>query len=362
MSFCRSLYGEAAGAVHASRAGLVTAAMPVTEIRSEASNPFYRWADRLTEAGLPTRGTAGLLVGQQSGYQSHLLRHADTAPADAARGLVDAVRGIASDTAFRARVGCADRSHAPAVAMFLGTEDVRLFRAAGVTAPPLLLQLDAWIPLGGGGWEGYLASLGSRRRAGAVGAERRRFEAAGYTVEHRPLGEVTQEIGSLLAQTERRYGNEGDARACARTFALQAAATDSRGEVLLCRDDTDRAVGFCLFYEWDGVVYLRAAGFDYARLRGVGEYFNLVYYRVIEIAAERGVRLLHAGIEAAEAKALRGAELRGLWMLDLGADSVLDGHAAEVRAANRAALGRMTAASRAVASAVSQDVYDLVGR
>ncbi|WAZ21797.1 GNAT family N-acetyltransferase [Streptomyces cinnabarinus] len=368
LSFCRSLYGDRAGAVHTGRDGAPAAGIAVTELRSEASNPFYRWSTPLTAAGLPTPGPTGLLVGQQSGYQTHLLHTPDTTPATAADAVTRAVRDLAATDDFRARVGRTDAGAAPSVGMFLSTADVRAFRAAAVTTEPLLLQLDAWIPVPEGGWDGYLAVLDERRRKWgrscapwSVKSERRKFAAAGYTVEHHRLADCVKDVGHLLAQTERRHGNDVDPDDCASTFAHQAAATDSRGEVLLCRDESGRAVGFCLFYEWRGAMYLRAVGFDYERLKGANEYFNLVYYRPLEIAAERGLSWYHAGIEAPEAKALRGAELRGLWLLDLTADSVLAGHGDTIRAANHAFLARAAADSRVVGRSVRQDVWDLAG-
>ena len=368
LSFCRALYGDRVGAVHTVRDGALAAGIAVTELRTEAANPFYRWSDALTAAGLPTPGPSGLLVGQQSGYQTHLLRGPGVDATAAAGSVTRAVRALAETEDFRTRVGHTGAKAAPSIAMFLSTSDVGAFRAAGVTAPPLLLQLDAWIPVPDGGWDGYLAALDERRRnwgrscaPWSVKSERRKFAAAGYTVEHHRLADCVKDVGYLLAQTERRHGNDVDPEDCVATFVHQAAATDSRGEVLLCRDDDGRAVGFCLFYEWQGAMYLRAVGFAYPRLKGANEYFNLVYYAPLEIAAERGLTWYHAGIEAPEAKALRGAELRGLWLLDLTAESILAGHEDRVRTANRAFLERAVGNARVVGRSVTQDVWDMAG-
>ena len=48
-----------------------------------------------------------------------------------------------------------------------------------------------------------------------------------------------------------------------------------------------------------------------------------VYYAPVRMAAELGLRWVHPGIESPDAKALRGAQLRPLWLLDLSEDSVL---------------------------------------
>lgn len=47
-----------------------------------------------------------------------------------------------------------------------------------------------------------------------------------------------------------------------------------------------------------------------------------------------GVRWIHAGLKATTAKALRGVELRPLWLVDLTPDSPLDGAGQLVRAHN----------------------------
>jgi hypothetical protein len=51
-----------------------------------------------------------------------------------------------------------------------------------------------------------------------------------------------------------------------------------------------RMVAFSLSYRHAGTVWLRATGYDYdyARLRGAHEYFNLVYYLPIEDAYAHG--------------------------------------------------------------------------
>ncbi len=100
-------------------------------------------------------------------------------------------------------------------------------------------------------------------------------------------------------------------------FERYARMTGPAGRVALCHAPDGTLIGFCLYYVWGDAVYLRWASFDYDRLVGCEEYFNLVYYSQIRLAGELGVRWVHAGKKALEAKVLRGAELRPLWMLDL---------------------------------------------
>jgi hypothetical protein len=64
---------------------------------------------------------------------------------------------------------------------------------------------------------------------------------------------------------------------------------------------------------------------------------------------------VHPGIESPDAKALRGARLRPLWLLDLAEDSVLLGHADEIRAHNAAQVRRLRETSPAVSKALELD-------
>ena len=121
----------------------------------------------------------------------------------------------------------------------------------------------------------------------------------------------------------------------------------SAAQVALCmRPGDDEPVGFCLYYVHRETLYLRWAGFDYSRLAGAAEYFNLLYYSQAMHAPQIGVRRLHAGIKTIEAKALRGAQLRPLWLVDLAEDSPLARERSAVRAHNAGACQRLCSDAR----------------
>jgi hypothetical protein len=64
------------------------------------------------------------------------------------------------------------------------------------------------------------------------------------------------------------------------------------------------------------------------------------------LAPQIGVRRIHAGIKTVEAKALRGAQLRPLWLVDLAEDSPLARERDAVRAHNAAGYERLRSDAR----------------
>jgi hypothetical protein len=337
LALCAGDPGGTAGAVTAERPDGLLAALPVTAITSEG-NPFYRWWTALTGAGLPAPAPVGLLAGQRRGYQTQLLvEHGERlGPAGRARvaaGLLDRLAGLPASAAKAGLLGDRPPARPPCVAMFLDTADVVALRAAGVATLPVLLNADAWIPVPAGGWDAWLASLPSGRRANLARREIRRFERAGYTLRETSLLDSHPVAARLLATTERRYGRTTTAAAHEASLRRQATELGSAARVVLCLRG-DRPVGYVCYYHWGDTIYLRSAGFDYGGLAGAAEYFNLVYYQPIRTAGAVGARWVHAGIEATDAKALRGARLSPLWLLDLSVASPLLGKEREIRTAN----------------------------
>jgi uncharacterized protein len=332
LTLCAESGSGAAGAVHGRTAEGALAAVPVTRADDDELAPFYRWTEELAGRGLTVPGGRGLLVGPRRGHQTHLLAPAGTDRTDAARAVLEAlddVEGVPHD-ALR-------------MAMFLGTDDVLALRAAGIGTLPVLLRADAWIPVPEeGGWDAWLDSLPSRRRVELVRRETRRFAAAGYETTDAPLAEWVEWVGRLLTNTEARYGHSADPDARIAFLGRQAAAMGDTARVILCAPPGEPPVGYCLYYLRGDTLFLRSAGFDYGRLRSAAEYFNLVYYLPVRIAAEARARWIHAGVEATEAKALRGAVLRPLWLLDLSRESLLKGREADIRAANEDQAARIS--------------------
>lgn len=317
--------------------GQLLAATPFAHVHRER-NPLMDWPALLRARGLDPGDGQRLIAAPRRGYQAHVL----TAPGVDQRTKVKAAALLLAHLDREAHA----RGLAGVLVLYADSVTARLVQAARAGATVAHLAHDAWIEPVGARFSDYLRSLGSHRRA-RVRREMAVFNDAGYRCEHVTLEAAAGEAGSLLAQTQARHGHPADREALARSLAAQGRAMGDGAEVLVLRRGA-RAVGFVSFYCWGDTLFLRAAGFDYERLAGAAEYFNLVYYLPVAIAYERGLRRLHAGIEATEAKALRGASIRPLWLVDFG--SAIDSRQAAHH--NAAVLDELLSGSTAVARAV----------
>jgi uncharacterized protein len=344
LRLCAMSPGSVSGAVHTPLSGGGRAAIPVAAVDSEP-NPFCRWHDVLTSRGLPAPPPQGILVGQRRGYLAHLLSTPGAGQAEVAAELLAAIRALKAPE---------DRPQAVQVGMYLTTPDVVALRTAGVETMPVALSADAWIEIPPGGWDAWLESLGSSHRQRQVRNEVKKFGRAGYRVRSMTLGEAYGDVARLMAATGRRYGQSPDVAALTDSLRRQGELAGQRARVLLCAKEAAPAVGFCLYYRLGDTVYGRAVGFDYEQLNSAAEYFNLAYYIPARLP---GVRWLHAGIETPLAKALRGARLRPLWLLDLSPGSELAGRDDEVLAHNRAFLNELAGSSPVVADALESDLW-----
>ncbi|MEY9943816.1 peptidogalycan biosysnthesis protein [Kitasatospora sp. GAS1066B] len=354
LRFCATDVGGSTvtGAVHVDGGSVAVTAV------AEEPNSFYQWQTQLTARGLPAPAPAGLLVGQRRGYQTHLLTREGVTAQQVAPALLDRLRALSQEVAGSAVLPALPPGPVPCVASFVTTQDVLALRSAGVRTTPVLLATDAWVSVPEGGWSEWLRTLPSKGRRDSIKQEVKAFAAAGYEITRVPLLECYRQAAELLAGTQKRYGHAYDIDILTESFRLQAVAMGAKAEVLFCARQGEPPVGFCLFYVHGDTLSVRAVGFDYERLiRGAAEYFNLVYYTPVRIAAESGLRRLHPGIESPDAKALRGARLRPLWLLDLSEDSVLADRGDQIREHNSAQVSRLCDISPAVAKALETDLF-----
>lgn len=306
-------------------------AVPVRELSGLPAWSTYRWNDHLREAGLPLLAPDGLLVGSSEGFQTHVLRSGDRSP-DRLERLVGRLREVSGSGPGNAR-SC--------VGMYLTTRDVRELRDAGAPAAPVLLDADAWIPVPEEGWDAWLETFPRKRRRN-IRHEEKVFRESGLRISHLPLADCWHTLGASAASTLAKYGHSTTPETEMVSMRRAVDILGDKARVAVCHrpDDAARPVGFCIYYESAGKVLIRWVGFDNDRLSGLEEYFNVLFYTQVRRAPDLRTRWIHAGATTQAAKALRGAELRPLWMLDLTAGSPLARAADEVRAYNRRFLER----------------------
>lgn len=234
-----------------------------------------------------------LVLGSRAGYSSSVL-----APDPAVREALV----LAADVLGRERAGWALLyGHRRTAAL--------LVDALGDATPePLLCGAETVIDADGG-LPGYISRLPSKRRR-AVRREIRTFAEAGLTV-HREDPAHAPEHAALLVQNQERYGHNGDVGRATNYLTGQVDLLGEQAVLWTCRvgGQDGTVVGFLYALRHDDVLYVRAIGFDYARLGDSFAYFNLGFYTPLSAAPELGVRELRLGVGGYQAKVRRGAHL-----------------------------------------------------
>jgi predicted N-acyltransferase len=181
----------------------------------------------------------------------------------------------------------------------------------GATA--LLTDANAAISTTYTTFDTYAAALGGdgRRR---VQRERKAFAASGYRLSASRLADCYELAGRLLASHHRRHGHDDTDEVMIAYLASQVDDLNERSHIVLCNDATT-TVGFCLTYEWNERLYIRAAGLGAEPRAGSFALFNTIYYSAVELAIERGLSCLDLGTGTYQAKILRGAWLEPKWSL-----------------------------------------------
>jgi uncharacterized protein len=326
LDLCVAEYdGVSDAAVVRNDQGEPVCAVPVTALADLNLQTWsrYRWNDVLAAAELPLLPADGMLVGPPEGFQTHVLGCLDADPVDRLLAEVRALRVPGGRPGGDTRV-----------AMYLATGDVLALRQAGLTAPPVLLEADAWIEVPAGGWPAWLASR-SKHRRDKIRQEVRKFQQAGYKTEHMPLSDCYEQLAWPAAATLQKYGFDADPAVELISLRRHVTCLGPLARVAVCSLGDSDPLGFCIYYHWGDTIYIRWAGFDYDRLAGAAEYFNLLFYEQIKQAGALGVRRIHAGVAATEAKVHRGAHLLPLWLVDMSPHSVLERESDRIHAHNR---------------------------
>lgn len=179
--------------------------------------------------------------------------------------------------------------------------------------------LEAWLDVRWSSFEEYLSSLSAGRRS-AVRRELRTLRSSPLRVETTTQVGWEATIAPLLVQVQHRYGQAASGAAIEASLRASSQTVGDASVLFLLRDEA-RVVGYCLAYRWHHTLFLRSIGFDYGAggLRDL--YFSLLVYEPLRYAIDHGLRHVHLGGEALEAKVGRGARLGVLWSA-LGGDGI----------------------------------------
>lgn len=282
----------------------IAAVLPMYYVDSE-TNPNYL-LKRVFPAA-EARGRPQVLIGNRHGYDNALLTHPGLRLQDRQAVLAQLV-SAALDLVRQDGVSTAWWP-------YLDHASMRALRPLLGDAVPVAMKNECSLRLQGTGFSDYLGQLSSGRRA-AIRAERSKFAAAGYGVSGRRLSASVDDVARLGVETVRKYGGALDVETARRMTAAQAEVLDDASVVWTCTL-ADRPVGVALHMDHSDTSYLRMAGFDYAKMGGAAEYFELAFYRPIERAYSLGMTNVSLGVSSYRAKTLRGALLRTRWALPL---------------------------------------------
>jgi hypothetical protein len=190
---------------------------------------------------------------------------------------------------------------------YVTRESAEVLHAAGVQVEPLVD--DAWLTLPGSGFDDYERALTPKRRR-MVRAEMRAAAESGVCYSVVDLMDCPDEAAVLFVGQMRKYDAGYRRPADDYVEYLKECAGLLNGFMITARY-RGSLLGCAVFFFHGGTLWGRMLGIDPAH-RHI--YFQLVFYRAIELGYEIGARALHLGIGSYPAKTQRGAVRETLWV------------------------------------------------
>lgn len=241
--------------------------------------------------------------------RSELLSHPEASPAETER--------LAEQLVLAAQAMVLDNGAGAVAFPFVSPGDGLLrqvlaaagFRGGAMTGA-------SWIDTRGcGSYQEFLARLPTRRRRRYRLEEQELAQAAGLRAGEIDLLENAERVAALEAQTMAKYGGQPDQEDIRRArVALAGMLPDA---VRLCAVDRDGAIIACaLHLRGPRSVLCLTYGCDYGVADRSMSYPWAVFYHPVRMAIAAGAGALRLGLEAFEAKTIRGAvvEARELWV------------------------------------------------
>jgi hypothetical protein len=198
----------------------------------------------------------------------------------------------------------------------------------------VVVAADCYLPVRWTSFDGYLGSFRSRRRW-AIRRELTAAADAGVSIDLHGPEVLGPELAELELQWRHKYGRQATLE---QTLCDYQALREHIGPALhvFVARQAGRAIGFITFLEDAGVWWARFPGFDYSAEQQLYLYFNLLFYRPIQVAMDRRITAISYSISAYATKCSRGCSPRHLLAyvrLPDGAD--LDSHLRVVDRAQR---------------------------
>ncbi|WNV84943.1 GNAT family N-acetyltransferase [Umezawaea sp. Da 62-37] len=181
--------------------------------------------------------------------------------------------------------------------------------AAGAGYTAALLGADGVYELAADSWDEYIAGISGRRRS-RLRKELRDYAAAGFrTVVREGPDAIDDDVVALQVAHRAKYGLPGGDDRVRRDFA--AIREEIGDSCLLLGSERDGELqGFVLLLRTREALFARTVGF---MPEAHGCYLALTYHETARWAVEHGIRRVHYGLAAYEAKFARGCELQPRW-------------------------------------------------
>jgi hypothetical protein len=160
-----------------------------------------------------------------------------------------------------------------------------------------------------GGLDGYTHSFPSRYR-NMVRRELRKLREAGVAITVEPLTpDLIRTVAPLVVNLHNKYDVDDDSDSVTRRLGLLRKAVKQSIYGVVARVG-DRVVGFMELIVYRGNAWVNHAGFDYEAQGTLPVYFGVLFYGVMDFAAEQGLRVLDHTFGTDDAKRSRGCEAR----------------------------------------------------
>jgi hypothetical protein len=168
----------------------------------------------------------------------------------------------------------------------------------------------------------YLKRFSGHRRRN-ITKELRQFDEAGIVFSERSLDEVSQEISTLEAQLEQKYGISNPVEVIQKKHAVVSDLFPT-STVVLTAELHGRICGFVLAIKWRDSIFLRQAGFDYEMNGKLPIYFGVAFYEAVKYALNVSAKRIFYAIESTEAKSSRGCRIveQKVWVRGLDVAAV----------------------------------------